>query len=117
VNGSEHVGRLPSLPRRDKCTARHGPDILISDSITVENPVNSHFRMRDNIVGIEIGVLRGQCLDRPIGEREVLTAEIEAWQRQHNAFGDWIRLKFNTQKARDKLTRAYPDTTKESKSL
>ena len=40
-----------------------------------------------NMVEIEIGVLRGQCLDRRIGEREVLDAEIDAWQRQRNASG------------------------------
>jgi hypothetical protein len=33
-----------------------------------------------NMVEIEIGVLRGQCLDRRIGERDVLVREIEAWQ-------------------------------------
>lgn len=70
-----------------------------------------------NMVEIEIGVLRGQCLDRRIGEREVLIAEIEAWQRQRNASGDRINWKFTTQKARDKLARAYPDIAKESKSL
>jgi transposase len=70
-----------------------------------------------NMVEVEIGVLRGQCLDRRIGEREILIAEIEAWQRQRNTSGDRIKWKFNTQKARDKLARAYPDTTKESKSL
>jgi transposase len=70
-----------------------------------------------NMVEIEIGVLRGQCLDRRIGEREILIAEIEAWQRQRNTSGDRIKWKFNTQKARDKLAHAYPDTTKESKSL
>jgi hypothetical protein len=59
-------------------------------------------------------VLRGQCLDRRIGERESLIAEIEAWQRQRNASGDRIKWKFTTQKARNKLARAYPDTTKES---
>jgi transposase len=32
-----------------------------------------------NMVEIEIGVLRGQCLDRRIGEREVLDTEIAAW--------------------------------------
>src|ERR1700694_1679537 len=37
-----------------------------------------------NMVEIEIGVLRGQCLDRRIGERAVLDAEVEAWQRQRN---------------------------------
>jgi transposase len=70
-----------------------------------------------NMVEIEIGVLRGQCLDRRIGERETLIAEIEAWQRQRNASGDRITWKFTTQKARDKLVRAYPDIAKESKSL
>jgi transposase len=70
-----------------------------------------------NMVEIEIGVLRGQCLDRRIGERDILINEIDAWQRQRNTSGDRIKWKFTTQKARDKLARAYPDTTKESKSL
>jgi len=34
-----------------------------------------------NMVEIEIGVLRGQCLDRRIAERDVLVSEIDAWQR------------------------------------
>jgi hypothetical protein len=67
-----------------------------------------------NMVEIEIGVLRGQCLDRRIGEREVLITEIEAWQRQRNASGACVKWKFTTQKARHKLARAYPDTGKES---
>jgi transposase len=70
-----------------------------------------------NMVEIEIGVLRGQCLDRRIGEREILINEIDAWQRQRNTSGARIRWKFTTQKARNKLARAYPDTIKESKSL
>lgn len=67
-----------------------------------------------NMVEIEIGVLRGQCLDRRIGEREVLIAEIEAWQRQRNASGARIKWKFTTEKVRNKLARAYPDILKES---
>src|ERR1700722_20022740 len=35
-----------------------------------------------NMVEIEIGVLRGQCLDRRIGDRAVLNAEVAAWQRK-----------------------------------
>jgi transposase len=70
-----------------------------------------------NMVEIEIGVLRGQCLDRRIGERSTLEAEINAWQQQRNASGACIKWKFTTQKARDKLARAYPDTAKESKPL
>jgi hypothetical protein len=67
-----------------------------------------------NMVEIEIGVLRGQCLDRRIGERCVLVAEIEAWQRQRNAAGAHVKWKFTTQKTRLRLARAYPDTAKES---
>jgi hypothetical protein len=67
-----------------------------------------------NMVEIEIGVLRGQCLDRRIGAREVLVSEIEAWERQRNSSGARVKWKFNTQKARAKLARAYPHTAKES---
>jgi DDE superfamily endonuclease len=67
-----------------------------------------------NMVEIEIGVLRGQCLDRRIGERSTLVAEIDAWQRQRNESDARIKWKFTTQKAREKLARTYPDTTKES---
>jgi transposase len=70
-----------------------------------------------NMVEIEIGVLRGQCLDRRIGERDVLVSEIEAWQRQRNASGARIKWRFTTEKARTKLARAYPDVAKESKLL
>jgi transposase len=67
-----------------------------------------------NMVEIEIGVLRGQCLDRRIGERGRLVSEIAAWERQRNAAGSRINWMFTTERARTKLTRAYPDPTKES---
>jgi hypothetical protein len=69
---------------------------------------------RLNMVEIEIGVLRAQCLDRRIGERERLVAEIAAWERRRNAQGVRIKWMFTTERARDKLARAYPNTTKES---
>jgi hypothetical protein len=49
----------------------------------------------------------GQCLDRRIGEGEVLTADIEAWQRQRNAFGAH-QMEFTTEKGRNKLAPALP---------
>jgi transposase len=67
-----------------------------------------------NMVEIEIGVLRGQCLDRRIEHRDRLIAEITAWERQRNAAGARIRWMFTTERARAKMTRAYPDTAKES---
>jgi transposase len=70
-----------------------------------------------NMVEIEIGVLRGQCLDRRIGERDRLVAEVAAWQRQRNASGARVKWKFTTEKARTKLACAFPDILNESKSL
>src|ERR1700676_4234902 len=67
-----------------------------------------------NMVEIEIGVLRGQGLDRRIGERQRLIAEIAAWEHQRNAAGARVNWMFTTERARTKLARAYPDTAKES---
>jgi hypothetical protein len=69
------------------------------------------------MVEIEIGALRGQCLDRRIGDRAILTTEVAAWQQHRNASGARIKWKFTTQKARQKLAHAYPDIAKESKPL
>jgi len=62
-----------------------------------------------NMVEIEIGVLRSQCLDRRIDNRERLVSEIAAWQRQRNASGARVKWMFTTEKARAKMGRAYPD--------
>jgi hypothetical protein len=70
-----------------------------------------------NMVEIDIGALRSQCLDRRIGEREHLISEIRAWEKQRNDSGARIKWLFTTNRARVKLARAYPDTAKESKPL
>ena len=68
-----------------------------------------------NMVEIEIGVLRGQCLDRRIASREKLASEVAAWERQRNDSGARIRWMFSTEQARDKMARTYPKpTSKES---
>jgi hypothetical protein len=61
-----------------------------------------------NMVEIEIGVLRSQCLDRRIGTKEQLKSEIAAWERQRNVSGARIKWMFTTDKARAKMGRAYP---------
>ena len=47
-----------------------------------------------NMVEIEIGVLRGQCLDRRIANRKRLVSEIAAWQHQRNYSGARIKWMF-----------------------
>ena len=61
-----------------------------------------------NMVEIEIGVLKGQCLDRRIDHPEALAREIAAWQRRRNAAGARVTWMFTTEKARAKMGRAYP---------
>lgn len=67
-----------------------------------------------NMVEIEIGLLRSQCLDRRIEDKAGLIAEISAWELQRNANRDKIKWMFTTEKARERLRRAYP--VKESSS-
>jgi transposase len=61
-----------------------------------------------NMVEIEIGVLRGQCLDRRIATKQRLVSEVAAWEHERNASAASIKWMFTTEKARDKMGRAYP---------
>jgi hypothetical protein len=62
-----------------------------------------------NMVEIEIGVLRGQCLDRRIATQQKLKSEIAVWERQRNDAKARIKWMFTTDKARAKMGRAYPE--------
>jgi len=60
-----------------------------------------------NLVEIEIGVMRTQCLDRRIPGRAELESELATWQRRRNTSKDQIHWMFDCQKARQKLAHAY----------
>ena len=60
------------------------------------------------MVEIEIGVLKGQCLDRRIGDRQNLEHEVAAWEIARNAAGARVKWMFTVEKARKKMRRAYP---------
>ena len=62
-----------------------------------------------NMVEIELGALKGQCLDRHVESRDRLVAEIGAWQVQRNQNGARITWMFSTDKARTKMARTYPN--------
>ena len=62
-----------------------------------------------NMVEIEIGVLRSQCLDRRIDEqRHDSSPRSPPGRQQRNAEGARINWMFTTEKAREKLRKAYP---------
>jgi transposase len=67
-----------------------------------------------NMVEIEIGVLRSQCLDRRIDNRPLLEKEIKAWERTRNQSRARIKWMFTSEKARAKMARTYPTPTNES---
>ena len=69
-----------------------------------------------NMVEIEIGVLRGQCLDRRTDSKERLVSEVAAWERQRNTSRARIKWMFTTEKASYKMGRPKL-AVKESKSL
>jgi hypothetical protein len=70
-----------------------------------------------NMVEIEIGVLKGQCLDRRISDPEVLKAEIAAWEHARNSAGARILWMFTTEKARAKMGGACPQPASPDGSL
>ena len=61
-----------------------------------------------NMVEIEIGVMVRQCLDRRIPNKAELVSEVAHWERRRNAEGARIKWLFTVDKARAKLSRAYP---------
>jgi hypothetical protein len=65
-----------------------------------------------NMVEIEIGVLRSQCLDRRIAERDRLVAEIAAWERQRNAAGARVKWMFTTETRACELVRCPTHTAR-----
>jgi hypothetical protein len=51
--------------------------------------------------------LSRQCLDRRIGDAEVLEREAKAWERERNEKKIMIQWRFTTNDAREKLKRHY----------
>ena len=65
-----------------------------------------------NLVEIEIGVLKGQCLDCRIESCDRLPAEIDARSLSETKDAE-INWMFSTDKGRTKMARAYPDPSLE----
>ncbi len=61
-----------------------------------------------NMAEIELRVLNGQCLNRRIGNAEVVKRESAAWETERNADQATVDWRFTTADARIKLKRLYP---------
>jgi hypothetical protein len=61
-----------------------------------------------NMAEIELHVLNGQCLNRPISTMEKINQEVEAWTTQRNNKDSKINWQFTNKDARVKLKKLYP---------
>ena len=61
-----------------------------------------------NQAEMELSVLRGQCLDRRIGDPVTLAAEVGAWEEERNAAGTVTKWLFHIVDARTRLKHLYP---------
>ena len=61
-----------------------------------------------NMAETELSILSRQCLDRRLPDRDTLTAEVAAWERDRNAAQCRVDWQFTTTEARVKLKRLYP---------
>lgn len=55
-----------------------------------------------------INVLTSQCLNRRIGEIEIVRNEVAAWKESRNNKNAKVNWRFTTEDARVKLSRLYP---------
>ncbi len=60
-----------------------------------------------NMAEIDLSALSRQCLDRRIGDAEVLEREAKAWEWERNRKRIMIQWRFTTNDAREKLKRHY----------
>ena len=61
-----------------------------------------------NMVEIELGVVRGQCLDRRLGQIERGREEIAPWEQRRNAAQATVAWRFKSTDARVTLRHLYP---------
>jgi transposase len=61
-----------------------------------------------NMAEIELSVLARQCLSRRIADKEILKAEVKAWEEKRNRAKCQIQWKMTVNVAREKLSCHYP---------
>ena len=83
-------------------------DKTIAEMLHIGGSTVERTRLRFVEGGIELAVLSDQCLDRRIGNVEILTYEIAAWEQERNQKKASVNWRFSSTDARAKLKRLYP---------
>lgn len=78
---------------------------------SILNKIEFHYTPKHgswlNMAEIEINMMDKECLDRRIGEKEILKNEIAAWSKQRNKEMKKIMWTFTKKKADEKLSKYY----------
>jgi hypothetical protein len=61
-----------------------------------------------NIAENELSVLTRQCLARRIGTLQKMRRQVDAWQTERNQAGTSVHWRFTIDRARERLSRVYP---------
>jgi DDE superfamily endonuclease len=61
-----------------------------------------------NMAEIELSILSRQCTNRRISNKQILAAEVAAWEKERNHVKVQINWQFKSDNARTKLKRLYP---------
>ena len=85
--------------------------LTIVDTFRILRRIEFHYVPKHaswlNMVEIEIGVLKKQCLDRRIPDVALVRSEIAAWEKARNESGARIEWMFTVERARKKLGKVY----------
>lgn len=86
------------------------------EAMRILNRLEFHFTPKHaswlNMVEIEIGNMNQQCLNQRMPTWEMLHSQLAAWEERRNEAKASINWMFNVDDARDKLTRAYGELSK-----
>jgi hypothetical protein len=101
----------------------HGPVSLYAgfepaEALRIRKRLEFHYTPKHgswlNPAECEISALERQCLNRRIGDKDVLRRETSAWEESRNREGVVIKWRFTTEDARTKLRHLYPAIPRES---
>ncbi|MBK6532632.1 MAG: transposase [Deltaproteobacteria bacterium] len=100
-----------TAPRRSTTPpTRRGTTNPAADRVPLYVPKHASWL---NMVEIEIGVLKKQCLDRRIPDVALVRSEIAAWEKARNESGARIEWMFTVERARKKLGKVYRQLERE----
>jgi len=110
VNAEKIILVMDNLNTHHKCSLYKAFEP--SEAKRIADKLEIHYTPKHgswlNMAEIELSHLNRQCLDRRIGERSIMAAEVRAWNMARNEKKVVANWRFTTTDARIKLRTLYP---------